>query len=75
MVDSNDNYSKAYISKAYGMQIKKYDDQGNVVWDTPSNNPVFGEGASNGNSRGGGHYPYLSPSPLFNIFLTLEFKF
>ncbi len=62
-----DNYSKAYIGKAYGMTI--------IQEDGSDDNVVFGEGASIGNAEGAGYYPYLSPSPLLNFFLTLEYKF
>ncbi len=62
-----DNYSKAYIGRAYGMTI--------IQEDGSKENVVFGEGASNGDDEGSGYYPYLSPSPLLNFFLTLEYKF
>jgi hypothetical protein len=71
ILNKKDNYSKAAITKAYGMQIKNTDENGNVTWD----DPTFGEGATNGNSEGSGYYPYLSPSPLLNVFLTMEIKF
>ncbi len=71
ILNKQDNYSKAYIGRAYGMKLRRVDDDGNVSWE----NPVFGEGASNGNAQGGGFYPYLSPAPLLNVFLTLEYKF
>jgi len=67
MLNKDDNYSKAYIGRAYGMSI--------IQEDGSDDNVVFGEGASNGNSQGGGYYPYLSPSPLLNVFLTIEYKF
>jgi len=67
MLNKKDNYSKAYIGKAYGMQIRQAD--GSL------DDPVFGEAASGGNSTGGGYYPYLSPAPLLNVFLTFEYKF
>lgn len=67
LLNNDDNYSKAYIGKAYGMTIIQEDGSDDDV--------VFGEGASNGNSEGGGYYPYLSPSPLLNVFLTIEYKF
>jgi outer membrane receptor protein involved in Fe transport len=67
LLNKDDNYSKAYIGKIYGMQVKQADGS--------FDDPVFGEGASNGNTTGGGYYPYLSPSPLLNIFLTMEYKF
>jgi len=67
ILNKKDNYSKAYITRAYGMQIKQADGS--------FDDPVFGEAATSGNSTGGGYYPYLSPSPLLNIFLTLEYKF
>jgi len=67
ILNKKDNYSKAYISKAYGMKIRQAD--GSL------DDPVFGEAASNGNSTGGGFYPYLSPAPLLNVFLTFEYKF
>ena len=67
ILNKEDNYSKAYISKAYGLQTKQADGS--------YDDPTFGEGASNGNAAGGGYYPYLSPSPLLNVFLTLEYKF
>ncbi|MCF7858554.1 MAG: TonB-dependent receptor [Candidatus Cloacimonetes bacterium] len=72
ILNKDDNYSKAYIGRAYGMQIPVKDDDGNIIgW----NDPVFGEGATSGNSTGGGYYPYLSPAPLLNVFLTIEYKF
>jgi hypothetical protein len=67
ILNKKDNYSKAYITKAYGMKIRQAD--GSL------DDPVFGEAASSGNSTGGGYYPYLSPAPLLNVFLTLEYKF
>ena len=71
ILNKDDNYSKAYISQAYGMQLKRVDEDGNISWD----DPTFGEGATNGNGEGGGYYPYLSPAPLLNVFLTMEYKF
>ncbi len=71
MLNKKDNYSKAAITKAYGMQIKNTDENGNVTWD----DPTFGEAATSGNAEGSGYYPYLSPSPLLNVFLTMEIKF
>lgn len=71
ILNKKDNFSKAYIGRAYGMQLKRVDDDGEISWV----NPTFGEGASSGNGTGGGYYPYLSPSPLLNIFLTMEVKF
>jgi outer membrane receptor protein involved in Fe transport len=71
ILNKDDNYSKAYIGRAYGMQLKRVDEYGNISWD----DPVFGEGASSGNSDGTEYYPYLSPAPLLNVFLTLEYKF
>jgi outer membrane receptor protein involved in Fe transport len=71
ILNKKDNFSKAYISRAYGMQLKRVDEDGDISWDEPT----FGEGASDGNSDGSGYYPYLSPSPLFNVFLTLEYTF
>ena len=67
ILNKEDNFSKAYIGRAYGMQYK--DENGNWT------DPTFGEGASSGNNEGGGFYPYLSPSPLLNVFLTVEYKF
>ncbi|MCF7793393.1 MAG: TonB-dependent receptor [Candidatus Cloacimonetes bacterium] len=67
ITNKDDNYSKAYIGRAYGMTIIQEDGSDDDV--------VFGEGASSGNSEGGGYYPYLSPSPLLNIFLTIEYRF
>jgi len=67
ILNKDDNYSKAYITKAYGMQVKQADGS--------FDNPTFGEAASDGNHDGTGYYPYLSPAPLLNIFLTLEYKF
>jgi outer membrane receptor protein involved in Fe transport len=61
ILNRKDNYSKAYISKAYGLQTKQADGS--------YDDPEFGEGS------GTGHYPYLSPSPLLNVFLTVEYKF
>lgn len=71
ILNKDDNFSKASITKAYGMALQRVDEDGNVEWD----DPTFGEGASGGNSDGTAYYPYLSPSPLFNIFLTVEYKF
>ena len=71
LLNKEDNYSKAYITRAYGMQLKRVDEDGDVSWD----DPVFGEAAPDGNDEGLGDYPYLSPSPLFNVFLTVEMKF
>jgi len=71
ILNKDDNYSKAYIGRAYGMQLKRVDDDGEISWD----DPTFGEGASDGNSEGTEYYPYLSPAPLLNVFLTLEYKF
>ena len=62
ILNKDDNYSKAYISQAYGMQLKRVDEEGNISWD----DPTFGESE---------FYPYLSPAPLLNFFLTLEYKF
>lgn len=67
ILNKKDNYSKAYIGTAYGMQVRQAD--GSL------DDPTFGEGASSGNSDGTGFYPYLSPAPLLNVFLTLEYKF
>ena len=67
ILNKEDNYSKAHIGKAYGMKIKQADGS--------FDDPVFGEGASSNDGVGGGYYPYLSPAPLLNIFLTLEYKF
>ncbi len=72
VLNKEDNFSKAYITRAFGMQLKRVDDEGNIVdWVSPT----FGEGASSGNSDGSEYYPYLSPSPMFNVFLTLEYTF
>ncbi|MFO7896497.1 MAG: TonB-dependent receptor, partial [Candidatus Cloacimonadales bacterium] len=71
ILNKEDNYSKAYITRAYGMKLRREDEDGNVSWD----DPTFGEGATGGNSTGGGYYPYLSPAPLLNLFLTMEIKF
>jgi outer membrane receptor protein involved in Fe transport len=67
IMNKDDNYSKAYIIKAYGMKIKQAD--GSFI------EPTFGEGANTGTGTDNTYYPYLSPSPLLNIFLTLEYKF
>jgi outer membrane receptor protein involved in Fe transport len=71
ILNKKDNFSKAYITRAFGMKLKREDEDGNVSWD----DPTFGEGAAGGNSEGGGYYPYLSPTPLLNVFLTMEIKF
>ena len=71
MLNKTDNYSKAKITKAYGMQTKVVDENGDIVW----SDPTFGEAAVDGNATGSGYYPYLSPSPLLNVFLTVEIKF
>ena len=68
ILNKKDNYSKAYIGKAYGMQTRQAD--GSL------DDPVFGEAASSGYTEGEyEYYPYLSPAPLLNIFLTFEYKF
>jgi outer membrane receptor protein involved in Fe transport len=72
ILNRNENYSKAAIQRAYGMALPRKDDDGNI---TSWADPTFGEGATSGNYEGSGHYPYLSPSPLLNVFVTLEFKF
>jgi outer membrane receptor protein involved in Fe transport len=72
ILNRNENYSRAAITRAFGMQLPRKDADGNI---TGWANPTFGEAASSGNTTGNGYYPYLSPSPLFNLFVTLEFKF
>jgi len=69
ILNRNENYSKAYINRAYGLSLPPTEEDGD--W----RNPSFGEGASSGNNTGTGHYPYLSPAPLFNIFVTMEYRF
>ncbi len=67
LLNKDDNYSKAYIGKAYGMKIIQADGSSDKIY--------FGEAANDDDGVENGYYPYLSPAPLLNVFLTLEYKF